>query len=63
MTITKKPKEKKPKVAKVPKEKKAKVPKVPKEKKPKVVKPAKKTKSVQDDITKEKWFQFYFKNH
>ena len=61
MTITKKPKEKKPKVAKVPKEKKAKVPKVPKEKKPKVVKPAKKTKSVQDDITKEKWFQFYFK--
>ena len=58
MTITKKPKEKKPKVAKVPKEKKA---KVPKEKKPKVVKPAKKTKSVQDDITKEKWFQFYFK--
>ena len=61
MTITKTPKEKKPKVAKVPKEKKAKVPKVPKEKKPKAAKPAKKTKSVQDDITKEKWFQFYFK--
>ena len=64
MTITKTPKEKKPKVAKVPKEKKAKVPKVPKvpmEKKPKAAKPAKKTKSVQDDITKATSFQFYFK--
>ena len=58
MTTTKTSKEKKPKVAKVPKEKKA---KVPKEKKPKAPKLAKKTKSVQDDIAKEKWFQFYFK--
>ena len=61
MTTTKTPKEKKPKIAKAPKEKKPKVPKVPKEKKPKAAKPAKKTKTVQDDITKEKWFQFYFK--